>query len=114
MASLPTEAGTVTVKVEPDLTGFRAALVGGEAAMIVLTHPEGAGPGEHRKYSGRVFLDARRIQSIEEILVDGEAPVSFVTLSDSCAYKVSETPEQITALMGKVLTLSAIHGSAGA
>ncbi|MGW4097119.1 hypothetical protein [Mycobacterium sp. NPDC004974] len=100
MASMP-EAATVRVKVEPDLSDFEAKL--GGIAMIVLTHPEGDGPAEGRKYSGRVFVDAGRIQSIEEVLVDGETPVSFLTLRDGIAIRVSETPEQITALMSQAL-----------
>lgn len=99
MAAL--DARTVTVQVEPDFSNFEAKCVG--PAMIVLTHPEGDGPAECRKYSGRVFVDARRIQSIEEILVEGETPVSFLTLHDGIAIRVSESPEQIATLMSQAL-----------
>lgn len=106
MAALDARTGTVTVKVEPDFSDFEAKR--GGVAMIVLTHPEGDGPAECRKYSGRVFVDARRIQSIEEILVSAEAPVSFLTLHDGIAIRVSETPEQITAAMAEALGVPAV------
>lgn len=105
MASLP-EVATVKVKVEPDLSDFEVKH--GGIAMIILTHPEGDGPAEGRKYSGRVFVDARRIQSIEEILIEGEAPVSFLTLHDGIAIRVSETPEEITARMSEALWVPAV------
>ncbi|MEX3644476.1 hypothetical protein [Mycolicibacterium porcinum] len=107
MASLPAEVGTVAVKVEPDFSAFEAKL-GARIAMITLTHPEGDGPPEHRKYSGRVLLDAAKIQSIEEVLVVGEASLSYVTLAGGCAYRVSETPEQIAERMAEALGVPAV------
>lgn len=78
-------------------------------ALITLTHPHGDGPPEYRKYSGRVLLDARAIQSIEEVLVEGEAPLSYVTLSPhGCAYRVAESVEQITAKMAEALGVPAV------
>jgi hypothetical protein len=103
MAAL--DARTVTVHVVPDFASVEAKCVG--VAMITLTHPQGDGPAECRKYSGRVFVDANRIQLIEEILVEGEQPVSFLTLHDGVAIRVSETPEQITTQMAEALNVPA-------
>lgn len=82
--------------------------LGSNASLITLTHPLGDGPPEYRKYSGRVLLDARAIQSIEEILVEGEEPLSYVTLRGGCSYRVAESVEQITSRMAEALGVPAV------
>ncbi len=75
-------------------------------ALITLTHA-GEGPYVARQdkqpYSGRVILDASRVESIEEVLVEGEAPLTFVTTSGGSCHGVAETPDQIIDLMTKVM-----------
>ncbi|MFN3005129.1 hypothetical protein [Mycolicibacterium wolinskyi] len=76
-------------------------------AMIALTHPPGDGPPDHRAYTGRVLLDAAQICAIEEVKIARQPAISFVTLRNGCAYRVTETPEQILEWMGQALNLAA-------
>ena len=66
--------------------------------MITLTHVDDR-TGRFVDYVGQTVLDIDRIESIEEIQHPEKGPVTYITMQSGQGHPVSETLEQVVALM---------------
>lgn len=48
---------------------------------------------------GRTFIDANRVESVEELIDASQGNTTVITLQSGCDHRVMETPDQIGALM---------------
>lgn len=48
---------------------------------------------------GRTFIDANRVESVEELVDAAKGNTTVITLQSGCDHRVMETPEQIGALI---------------